>query len=91
MNDTAEAPQVCGHFHPKARIKAGPRRITRPCFIGDGVRLILPSFGAYTGGLDIMDPAIAGLFPTGFTAWMISRGGVYAFPSATTRFLPFES
>lgn len=81
---------VCGHFHPKARIRAGPRRITRPCFIGDGRRMILPSFGAYTGGLDICSPAIAQLFPSDFTAWLISKGSVYAFPSATTRFVPFE-
>lgn len=83
--------EVCGHFHPKARIRAGPRRITRPCFIGDERLLILPSFGAYTGGLDIMNPAIAGLFPGAFTAWLISNGSVYAFPSARTRFLPFEN
>ena len=59
--------EICGHFHPKARIKAGPRRIVRPCFIGDDRLLILPSFGAYTGGLDIMNPAIADLFPGAFT------------------------
>ena len=83
--------EICGHFHPKARIKAGPRRIVRPCFIGDDRLLILPSFGAYTGGLDIMNPAIADLFPGAFTTWLISNGAVYAFPSARTRFLPFES
>ncbi len=87
----AGAFEICGHFHPKARIRAGPRRITRPCFVGDDRLLILPSFGAYTGGLDIMNPAIAGLFPGEFTAWLISNGAVYAFPSARTRFLPFES
>jgi len=83
--------QICGHFHPKARIRAGPRRVTRPCFIGDDRLLILPSFGAFTGGLDIMNPAIAGLFAGAFTAWLISNGAVYAFPSARTRFLPFET
>jgi len=91
MTAINRTPQIAGHFHPKARIKAGPRRITRPCFIGDEWRLILPSFGAYTGGLDIMNPAIAALFPGSFTAWMISKGSVYAFPSASTRFLPFEA
>ena len=88
---TAAAFEICGHFHPKARIRAGPRRIVRPCFVGDDRLLILPSFGAYTGGLDIMNPAIAGLFPGAFTAWLVSSGAVYAFPSAQTRFLPFES
>jgi len=61
------------------------------CFIGDGQRLILPSFGAYTGGLDIMHPAIANLFPGPFTAWVISQGSIYAFPSEIAHFLPFKS
>jgi len=91
LKETVTTPQITGHFHPKVRIKAGPRRITRPCFIGDDKRLILPSFGAYTGGLNIMHPAIANLFPGPFTAWMISKGSIYAFPSEITRFLPFES
>ncbi|MCY4238979.1 MAG: ligase-associated DNA damage response endonuclease PdeM [Rhodospirillaceae bacterium] len=91
LKETVTTPQIAGHFHPKVRIKAGPRRITRPCFIGDGQRLILPSFGAYTGGLDIMHPAIANLFPGPFTAWVISQGSIYAFPSEIAHFLPFKS
>lgn len=94
LHEATDAPggfEISGHYHPKARIKAGPRRITRPCFIGDDRRLILPSFGAYTGGLDVMNPAIAHLFPGHFTAWLISKGAIYAFPSAKTRFLPFEN
>jgi DNA ligase-associated metallophosphoesterase len=50
--------EVSGHFHPKATTKARGRRITRPCFIHDDKRLIMPAFGAFTGGLDINDPAI---------------------------------
>lgn len=94
LHEAEEAPrsfEISGHFHPKARIKAGPRRISRPCFIADARRMILPSFGAYTGGLDIRSTAIAGLFPGAFTAYLLSKGAIYAFPSATTRFVPFES
>ena len=94
LHEAEQAPrgfEISGHFHPKARIKAGPRRITRPCFIGDDRRMILPSFGAYTGGLDIRSSAIADLFPADFTAHLLSKGAIYAFPSATTRFVPFES
>lgn len=53
----AEA-EVSGHFHPKARI-AG---LSRACFIHDARRLILPAYGAYTGGLDCADPAFSPLF-----------------------------
>jgi uncharacterized protein len=44
-------PELSGHFHPKYRAN-GPRGgVTRPCFVMSGTKLILPSFGALTGGL----------------------------------------
>ena len=46
--DTAE---VSGHYHPKAHLDLRGRRISRPCFLLDAARLILPAYGAYTGGL----------------------------------------
>ena len=54
--------EICGHFHPKAAIATRGRRVIRPCFVADGRRMVMPAFGAYTGGLDVLDPAIAGLF-----------------------------
>jgi uncharacterized protein len=54
--------EVSGHFHPKAALSWRGRRLGGRCFIGDERRLILPAFGAYAGGLDVRDPAIAGLF-----------------------------
>ncbi|MDJ0820483.1 MAG: ligase-associated DNA damage response endonuclease PdeM [Paracoccaceae bacterium] len=43
--------EVSGHYHPKARIPARGRLISRPCFLFDTNRLILPAYGTYTGGL----------------------------------------
>ena len=43
--------EVSGHYHPKARLKLRGRTLSRPCFLFDAVRLILPAYGAYTGGL----------------------------------------
>jgi uncharacterized protein len=40
--------EVSGHYHPKARIRAG---LARPCFLVDDCRLIMPAYGTYTGGL----------------------------------------
>jgi metallophosphoesterase superfamily enzyme len=54
--------------------------VRRRCFASDGLRLILPSFGAYTGGLDVGDAAIAALFPGPFHAYMLGRSRVYAIP-----------
>lgn len=50
-------PEVSGHLHPKARL-AGR---SHPCFVTDGLRLILPSFGCYTGGIWVNDPVITRL------------------------------
>ncbi|APX89384.1 metallophosphoesterase [Brevirhabdus pacifica] len=43
--------EVSGHYHPKARVNLRSQRITRPCFLLDRKRLILPAYGTYTGGL----------------------------------------
>ena len=79
----AGAGEVCGHFHPKAsvRLRAG-RLVTGRCFVGDGRRLVLPSFGAYTGGLDVLDPALTRLFRRGFSVVLLGRGRLYRLTSA---------
>jgi DNA ligase-associated metallophosphoesterase len=76
-------PEVSGHFHPKAKVRSKLRTMSRPCFIEDGRRLILPAFGALTGGLDVTDPAIANLFSGGFTAHVLGRGRLFRIPSAS--------
>lgn len=56
--DLAAAGEVSGHYHPKLRLRVRGGAVTRPCFLLDGVRLILPAFGAYTGGLFASHPAL---------------------------------
>jgi len=77
--DTAEfGHEVCGHLHPCARIVGRGRSVRRPCFASDGVRLILPSFGEFTGGLNVCDNAFAGLFEMSrFRAYMLGSERVY--------------
>ena len=53
----AQTPEISGHYHPKARL-AGQ---SRPCFLIDSARVILPAYGTYTGGLASHDPALAAL------------------------------
>jgi DNA ligase-associated metallophosphoesterase len=70
--------EVAGHLHPCARVHGRGRSVRRRCFAGDGYRLILPAFGAYTGGLDVLDPAFDGLFqPASFRAFMLGDDRVY--------------
>lgn len=51
-------PELSGHFHPRIRVRLRGRAVSRPCFVACSQRLILPAFGALTGGLDADDPAI---------------------------------
>lgn len=67
--------EVAGHLHPCAKV-AGVGR--RRCFITDGVRLILPAFGAYAGGLNVRDPAIAGRLARPVLAAVLGDGRVHA-------------
>ena len=77
--------EIAGHLHPCARVRA--RAMTaghsqrRRCFVSDGTRMILPAFGAYTGGLNILDVAYDGLFSRP-AAFVVGRSGVYAFSTA---------
>jgi DNA ligase-associated metallophosphoesterase len=75
-----EAGEVAGHLHPCARVSRWGRSVRRRCFVSDGLRLLLPSFGAYTGGLDVGDQAIAALFAGSFHAYMLGQNRVYAIP-----------
>jgi uncharacterized protein len=43
--------EVSGHYHPKASVSARGRSLSRPAFLFDSDRLILPAYGTYTGGL----------------------------------------
>lgn len=72
--------EIAGHLHPKARLLTRRGSLARPCFVGDGQRLLLPAFGTLAGGLDVLDPAIAGLFPAGFTAWLTGERRLFPVP-----------
>ena len=68
--------EVSGHFHPVAALTVRGRGLRRRCFLTDGRRLILPAFGAYAGGLNALDPAIAQLFPDDYDALVVGRDAV---------------
>lgn len=54
--------EIAGHLHPAGKIIRRKKGVRRPCFVTDNARLIMPSFGAYTGGLNIRHKAFNGLF-----------------------------
>jgi hypothetical protein len=80
--DEPDGPEIAGHLHPSARVTVRGRRLARPCFVCDDRRMVLPAFGAYTGGLDVFDPAISGLFAGGFEVALLGDGRVHPLPQA---------
>jgi DNA ligase-associated metallophosphoesterase len=79
----ASSGEIAGHLHPVARINRRGRALMRRCFASDGVRLVMPAFGAYTGGLNVRHAAFREVFGArDFTAHVIGRQRLYAFAVA---------
>jgi DNA ligase-associated metallophosphoesterase len=76
---TGAAGEIAGHLHPKARVTTRGRTMERRCFASDGMRAVMPAFGAYTGGLNIRDAAFARIFQTpGFMAHVLGDSRMHA-------------
>jgi DNA ligase-associated metallophosphoesterase len=74
--------EIAGHLHPAAKISMYGASIRRPCFVGNGRRLVMPAFGAFAGGLNVLDDAFQPLFGNGgMGVWMLGQSGLY--PVAT--------
>jgi DNA ligase-associated metallophosphoesterase len=84
---TGAAGEIAGHLHPVARVAHRGRAVSRRCFAADTTRVVMPAFGAFTGGLNVRDAAFADLFGTlKFTAHLLGEDRLYAF--AAKRCLP---
>lgn len=68
--------EVSGHYHPKARVLLRGRALSRRCFLLDDARLILPAFGAYTGGLDCTRSELSDLMGAGADAILLGPSPV---------------
>ena len=70
--------EIAGHLHPAARLVRRGAAVRRKCFIANGDRLVLPAFGAYAGGLNVMTDAFEPLFgQSEFLVWMLGQDGVF--------------
>jgi DNA ligase-associated metallophosphoesterase len=78
--------EISGHLHPCARIVQRGRSVRRRCFAGDGGRMIMPAFGAYTGSLNVLDRAYTGLFRReSLMAYMLGAQRIFALPHSMLR------
>jgi uncharacterized protein len=74
------AGEISGHLHPVARISHRGRAVSRRCFAADKTRMVMPAFGAFTGGLNVRDAAFCDLFGTlQFSAHLLGEGRLYSF------------
>jgi hypothetical protein len=70
--------EIAGHLHPAARLSLHGHSFRRPCFVSNGLRLVMPAFGTFTGGLNILDTAFEPLFGSdGMAVWMLGQEGLY--------------
>lgn len=70
--------EICGHLHPCAKVRGQGRSVRRFAFATNGKRLIMPAFGAYTGGLNVCEPAIVDVFGGVPTVFVLGRERVHA-------------
>ena len=75
-------PELSGHFHPKLRLNFRGRNVARRCFVMSGTKLILPAFGALTGGMDADHPAIVRAVGTSAQALVPVADRLLRFPLA---------
>ena len=78
---------VFGHYHPKARVRLPAKNVAGKCFIHDEHALIMPAFGAFTGGLNILDPAIQSLLAKPQTVHFCHAGQIYTYPVSRKYFV----
>lgn len=75
-------PEMSGHFHPKLRLSLRGRSVSRRCFVAGATKLILPAYGAFTGGLDAGHPEILKKVGPGASALVPSADRLLRFPIA---------
>ena len=74
--------EISGHYHPKASVRVRYHRLSGRCFVFDQRRLVLPAFGAYAGGLDVRDRAIAGLMARNHAVLLLGRNRLHLVSAA---------
>jgi DNA ligase-associated metallophosphoesterase len=75
-------PEMSGHYHPKLRLSLKGRSVSRRCFVASKTKLILPAYGAFTGGLDAGHPEIMRKVGPGASALVPVTDRLLKFPIA---------
>ena len=68
---------VFGHYHPKVKLIINSRGIWVACFVLNKERILMPSYGYYTGGLSIKSLQIKELFDTQYEIFPLAKEKIY--------------
>ena len=74
-------PEIAGHLHPAARLVWKGGSVRTRCFASDDRRLVMPAFGTFAGGLNLVSEPFEALFggrPARVD--MIGSSGLYPVP-----------
>ncbi len=93
-------PEISGHFHPKLRVIVKRRHVVRRCLIVSDRKIIMPAFGALTGGMaaaeaaEIAQPGMLSgnahgvlVLPSGFARFPLNPAAAQKAPSPRARAL----
>lgn len=74
-------PEIAGHLHPAARLVWNGASVRARCFASDAQRIVMPAFGAFAGGLNVISEPFAPLFGERPAAvHMLGSAGLYPVP-----------
>ena len=80
MDANEKGPEISAHFHPVAIVKYRGARIRRACFVCKKNRILLPAFGALTGGLNVNDPALNTFRDIGTQLYLLGNKAIFNIP-----------
>jgi len=72
-----EANEISGHYHPKVNVIYKETRIQRDCFAINNKKIIMPAFGAYTGGLAVDNAVIKDLLENNFNVYALGQERIF--------------
>jgi hypothetical protein len=70
--------EISGHYHPKSDFTYKGTYFRGPCFIEDNRKMMLPAFGAYTGGLSVRQEPISRFFTHEARSYVIINDKIVA-------------
>ena len=69
--------EISAHYHPKVTFKYMGTKISKPCFVMDKNKIIIPAYGSYTGGLNISSIIFKNIFSHNFDIYALGNKKVF--------------